>query len=311
MKMLNRPSVQDSTVTGSAQRLKILPLITRSFVTRLSVFLKRLYASKTAFSGVIIIVAWVAVAISAPLWAPYDPLDQDIAHRLQLPSSEHLFGTDELGRDIFSRVLYGSRISLSMSVLVIVLAGLIGGGVGAIAGFVGGRIDELVMRVADVTLAFPAIVLAMAIAAALGPGLENVLIALVVVWWPINARIMRGEVLAVKNRPYILAARSIGASDSRILLRHVLHNSFAPLLVQFSMDLGTAIILIAGLSFIGLGAAPPSPEWGSMISLARVRFNHWWLGTFPALAIFSVVMAFSLLGDGLRDIVDPRLRGVR
>ena len=273
------------------------------------VFLRKLIANKTALSGLIIIVVWVAVTISAPVLAPYDPLYLDVSQRLQEPGPGHPFGTDELGRDIYSRVLYGSRISLPASFLVTLIASLIGGSVGAIAGFFGGWFDNLVMRIADVALAFPAIVLAMAITVVLEPGLGAIMIALIVIWWPRYARIVRGQVIAVRENMYVLASRSIGTRGGRILLRHVLPNSYEPLLVQFTTDLGTVILLIAGLGFLGLGIRPPAPEWGTMVSLAQYRFSFWWLGAFPGLAIFTAVMGFSLFGDGLRDILDPRVPG--
>jgi len=271
--------------------------------------LRVLFRNPMALAGLAVILLWSMVAILAPTIAPYDPLEQNIQDRLQPPSREHLCGTDELGRDIFSRIIYGARISLPMGLIVVVFAMLLGGTVGALSGFIGGRFDDLVMRLADITLAFPSIVLALAIAAALGPSLKNLLIAMMAVWWPEYARLMRGQVLSVKNNDYVEACRAIGVSSGRTLLRHVVPNTGTPLLVKASLDAGSAILTVAALSFIGLGAVPPTPEWGAMISMGRTKFYQWWMMTFPGLAILTVVLGFNFLGDGLRDALDPRLRG--
>ena len=271
--------------------------------------LRVLVRNPMALAGLAVILLWSLVAILAPTIAPYDPLEQNIQDRLQPPSREHLCGTDELGRDIFSRIIYGARISLPMGLIVVVFAMLLGGTVGALSGFIGGRFDDLVMRLADITLAFPSIVLALAIAAALGPSLKNLLIAMMAVWWPEYARLMRGQVLSVKNNDYVEACRAIGVSSGRTLLRHVVPNTGTPLLVKASLDAGSAILTVAALSFIGLGAVPPTPEWGAMISMGRTKFYQWWMMTFPGLAILTVVLGFNFLGDGLRDALDPRLRG--
>jgi peptide/nickel transport system permease protein len=271
--------------------------------------LRVLLRNPMALAGLAVIVLWSAAAILAPAIAPYDPLGQNIPERLQPPSAKHLCGTDELGRDIFSRILYGARISLPMGLIVVVFAMFLGGTVGALAGFIGGRFDDVVMRLADITLAFPSIVLALAIAAALGPSLKNLLIAMMAVWWPEYARLMRGQVLSVKNNDYIEACRAIGVPTRRTLLRHVVPNAATPLLVKASLDAGSAILTVAALSFIGLGAVPPTPEWGAMISMGRTKFYQWWMMTFPGLAILTVVLGFNFLGDGLRDALDPRLRG--
>ena len=271
--------------------------------------LRVLVRNPMALAGLAVILLWSLVAIFAPTIAPYDPLEQNIQDRLQPPSREHLCGTDELGRDIFSRIIYGARISLPMGLIVVVFAMLLGGTVGALSGFIGGRFDDLVMRLADITLAFPSIVLALAIAAALGPSLKNLLIAMMAVWWPEYARLMRGQVLSVKNNDYVEACRAIGVSSGRTLLRHVVPNTGTPLLVKASLDAGSAILTVAALSFIGLGAVPPTPEWGAMISMGRTKFYQWWMMTFPGLAILTVVLGFNFLGDGLRDALDPRLRG--
>jgi peptide/nickel transport system permease protein len=269
--------------------------------------LRALLHNPMAMIGLAIIVIWAVVAISAPLIAKHGPLDQEVANRLQTPSSAHLFGTDELGRDIFSRVIYGARISLPIGLIVIAFAMSAGSLIGASAGFIGGNYDLLIMRLADITLAFPSIVLALAIASVLGPSLTNAVIAMILVWWPEYSRLMRGQVLSVKNNDYVTAATVIGASKSRILFQHILPNTYAPILVKASLDAGSAILTIAALSFIGLGAVPPTPEWGAMISVGRYKFYNWWLTTFPGLAILSVVLGFNFFGDGVRDAFDPRM----
>jgi peptide/nickel transport system permease protein len=271
--------------------------------------LRTLVRNRMAMVGAAIILIWAVVAIAAPIVAPFDALAQKIEDRLGPPSAQHLFGTDELGRDVFSRVVYGARISLPVGLLVILFATLVGALVGALAGYIGGLFDLLIMRLADITLAFPSIVLALAIAAALGPSLKNALIAMILVWWPEYARLMRGQVLSVKNDDYVQAARTLGASDTRILLRHIIPNTLAPIIVKASLDAGSAILTIAALSFIGLGAVPPTPEWGAMISMGRFKFYQWWLTTFPGLAVLTVVLGFNFLGDGVRDAFDPRMGG--
>ena len=271
--------------------------------------LRTLVRNRMAMVGAAIILIWAVVAIAAPVVAPYDALAQKIEDRLGPPSAQHFFGTDELGRDVFSRVVYGARISLPVGLLVILFATLVGALVGALAGYIGGLFDLLIMRLADITLAFPSIVLALAIAAALGPSLKNALIAMILVWWPEYARLMRGQVLSVKNDEYVAAARVLGASDARILLRHIIPNTLAPIIVKASLDAGSAILTIAALSFIGLGAVPPTPEWGAMISMGRFKFYQWWLTTFPGLAVLTVVLGFNFLGDGVRDAFDPRMGG--
>lgn len=270
--------------------------------------LRTLIRNRMAMAGAAVICIWVIVAIVAPWIAPYDALAQKIEHRLSPPSAQHLFGTDELGRDVFSRVVYGARISLPVGLVVILFSMLMGALVGALAGYIGGVFDLLVMRVADITLAFPSIVLALAIASVLGPSLKNAVIAMILVWWPEYARLMRGQVLSVKHEDYVMAAQAVGVPQRRILARHIIPNTSAPIVIKASLDAGSAILNIAALSFIGLGAVPPTPEWGAMISLGRFKFYQWWLTTFPGLAVLSVVLGFNFLGDGLRDAFDPRLR---
>jgi peptide/nickel transport system permease protein len=269
--------------------------------------LRALRRNRIAMIGVGVIVFWLLVAIFAPLIAPYSPYKQEITNRLKPPSAEHWFGTDELGRDVFSRVVYGARISVPVGFVVILIAVIVGSLVGASAGYIGGSYDLAIMRVADITLAFPSIVLALAIAAVLGPSLVNALIAMVLVWWPEYARLMRSQVLTVKNSDYVTASRALAASHPRILFNHILPNAFAPILVKASLDAGSVILTIAALSFIGLGAVPPTPEWGAMISTGRYKFYSWWLTTFAGLAILTVVLGYNFFGEGVRDAFDPRM----
>ena len=269
--------------------------------------LRTLVRNRMAVVGLSIVLVWILLAVAAPLIAPYDPIAQDIVNRLLPPSGEHLFGTDVLGRDVFSRVLFGARISLPTGLIVISIQLVIGSLLGALAAYLGGAFDMLVMRFADVTLAFPPIILAMAITMALGPSLRSAIIAMILVWWPEFARVMRGQVLCIKNAEYVLAARSVGISPWRTLLCHIIPNAISPILVKASLDIGLIILFIASLSFVGLGVLPPTPEWGSMIAEGRNQFYHWWVMAFPGLAILSVVMAMNFLGDGVRDALDPRV----
>ena len=267
------------------------------------------FANPLNVAATLVIVALAICAVFAPLLAPYDPLAQALASRLEPPSPDHWLGTDQLGRDIASRLLYGARISLVIGVVVVTLAGVFGTFVGLIAGYAGGLVDEALMRITEVFLAFPPLILAMAIAGALGPSLTNAIIAIAAVTWAIYARVTRGQLLSLRRREFVEAARAIGASRTRILVRHLLPNALAPLLIQASFDMGSAIISAAGLSFIGFGAQPPTPEWGVMISEGRNFISTQpWLSLFPGLAILFAVGAFNLLGDGLRDLFDPRLR---
>jgi peptide/nickel transport system permease protein len=265
-------------------------------------------ANTALIAGVLIVGVWVFVAAFVPWLAPHSPTDLDVMKRLEPPQPHHLFGTDEAGRDNFSRVLYGARITIPVAFTVILLASLFGTAVGAVAGYLGGRVDEILMRVVDVVLAFPPIVLAMAITASLGAGLRNAMFAILLVSWPEFSRLMRGQVLAIKENDYVIAARALGAPAPRVVLTHILPNAFPPIVVKGTLDIGNAIILTAALSFIGLGAIPPAPEWGAMIAAGQSKFEYWWAATFPGLAILSVVLGFNFLGDGLQDWLNPRLR---
>jgi len=260
--------------------------------------------------GLAIILMFVLSAVFAPLLAPMDPTQQILSQRLKPPSAGHWLGMDQLGRDVLSRLLFGAPISLTVGLVVVGSASTLGTLVGLIAGYARGTVDELLMRLTDIFLAFPPLILAMAIAGALGPSLNNAMIAIATVTWPVYARLVRGQVLSLREREFIEAAFSIGASTPRILFRHLLPNALAPILVQASFDMGGAILSAAGLSFIGFGARPPTPEWGVMISEGSKFFSTQpWLSFFPGLAILLTVAAFNLIGDGLRDAFDPRLRG--
>jgi peptide/nickel transport system permease protein len=261
-----------------------------------------------AIAGAVIALMWLVVAVFAPLIAPYDPLAQTFT-ALQPPSLDHPFGTDELGRDVLSRVIYGARVSIPLALLLVSLAALIGGVLGAIAGYFRGIADGTVMRVTDLVFAFPAIILAMVVTAVLGRGLRNAVLAIVIVAWPAYARVVRGLVLSIGDSEYVQSARLLGVSSRKTLFRDVLPNVAGPVLVLTTLDLGTAILLLAGLSFLGLGAQPPDPEWGSMVATGTQYFEQWWIGTFPGLAIFTAVVAFNFLGDSLRDFFDPTSAG--
>jgi peptide/nickel transport system permease protein len=280
-------------LVGVSERRKILRLFLRN---------------RMAMLGLAVVLAWVFIALLAPLIVPYDPIDQDIPRRLQAPSAAHWLGVDDLGRDVFSRLLYGGRVSIPVAAVVVVIASLFGTVYGGVSGFAGKWVDEIAMRLVDMVLAFPSLILAMAIAAALGPSIQNSMLALLLVWWPPYARLARGQVLALKTRDYVTAARALGMSEQRILLRHVLPNSFAPTLVLMTMDFGTAIIITAALSFLGLGAVPPTPEWGAMVAEGRELVQQWWISAFPGLAILTLSIGCNFIGDGLRDAIDPRMR---
>jgi peptide/nickel transport system permease protein len=258
-----------------------------------------------AIVGVAIALAWFLIAIFAPLVAPHDPLAQAFPPN-EAPSSAHLCGTDELGRDVLSRVIYGARVSLPIALLLVVLAGAIGGLLGAIAGYLRGAADGVVMRITDLVFAFPAIILAMVVTAVLGGGLRNAALAIVVVAWPSYARVVRGLVLSVGDSEYVQSSRLLGASARRALFKDVLPNIAGPVLVLMTLDFANAILLLSGLSFLGLGAQPPRPEWGSMVATGTQYFQYWWMGTFPGLAIFTAVLAFNFIGDSLRDLFDPQ-----
>jgi peptide/nickel transport system permease protein len=269
---------------------------------------RQLSGSPLALAALAIVAAWIAVAVLAPALAPYRPLAQSIAGRLQPPGPAHWLGTDPLGRDILSRILYGARLSIPVGVIAVALAVVLGTLIGGTAGFLGGAADEAIMRGTDLMLAFPTVILALVITAALGAGIRNAIIAIMVAWWPSYARLVRGLVLALRDREYVLAARAVGGSRLRIFLRHVLPGTISPVVILSTLDVGHAILTFASLSFLGLGPPPQIPEWGSMIAAGRNYLDQWWISTFPGLAILTLVLAMNVLGDGLRDLLDPRFR---
>jgi peptide/nickel transport system permease protein len=264
-----------------------------------------------AVAGLGVVVAWLLIGLLAP-WLPIaDPDAQNLAQRLKPPSGEHFLGTDDLGRDIFSRIVWGARVSVPAGVAVILVTGIVGCSLGAISGYVGGIVDTVIMRAADAILSFPSIILAMTVTAVRGgPGLGNALIAVGFVLWPEYARLMRSQVLAIRENEFVTAAKSMGADRNRILFRHILPSTDAPIIVKATLDVGAAIVLTAGLSFIGLGAVPPTAEWGAMIKQGADKgLQYWWYALVPGVAIMSVVMGLNFFGDGLRDALDPRRRG--
>lgn len=272
---------------------------------------RRLLKSKIGIAGLAIIIFLIIVAVLAPKLAPYDPLKSNILARYKAPSSEHLLGTDGMGRDILSRIIYGSRISIQVGLVSVGLALIFGVSFGLLAGYYGGKLDMLIMRFMDIMLAFPSILLAIGIVAILGPQLKNAMLAIGIINVPRFARIVRSSVLSIKESEYISAARALGAGDLRIIFKHLLPNAMAPLIVQTTLSIATAILEAAALSFLGLGAQPPSPEWGAMLSDARSSLQKApWVATFPGLAIIFGVLGFNLLGDGLRDALDPKMKNV-
>jgi len=271
--------------------------------------LRELWRHPNGKVGLVIVAILIFIALSAPIIAPYDPNLPDTANRLQPPSLKHPFGTDQLGRDILSRVIWGSRVSLSIAFLAVGVTSAIGVLVGLFSGYYGGKVDIALMRLTDIFMAFPRLVLALAFASALGPGIYNVIIAIAVVYWSFYARLIRGVVLQVREELYIQAAKAIGASDLRVMFRHILPMVSAPLLVQATLDVGGTILLASGLGFLGIGVQPPVPEWGVMVSEGRRFITHeWWVSTFPGLFILLATFGFNLLGDALRDVLDVKLK---
>jgi peptide/nickel transport system permease protein len=271
--------------------------------------LRRLRKNRTAMLGGGVILVMLVVALLAPLVAPYGFAEQTLADRIQPPSGGHWLGTDDLGRDLLSRILYGARISLFLGVISVGISLLAGLPLGAVAGYVGGLVDTVIMRAMDVMLAFPSFLLAVMIAGILGPSLTNAMIAIGVVQVPRYVRILRASVLSVKGEQYVEAANALGAPSGRVLFRHVVPNCLAPLIVQSTLGVASAILEAAGLSFLGLGAQPPSPEWGAMLASGRNLIQVApWVVTYPGLAILVAVLGFNLFGDGLRDALDPRLK---
>lgn len=263
-----------------------------------------------ALLGILIITSLVLVALFAPLIAPESPVGQDLANRLQPPGALHWMGTDELGRDIFSRVVYGSRITLLIVALVAVISAPLGLLIGAVSGYFGGWIDKILMGITDVFLSMPKLILALAFVAALGPGIENAIIAIAITAWPVYARIARAETLTFRQSEFIAATQMLGASNTRIIIFHILPLCTSSMIVRVTLDMAGIILIAAGLGFLGLGAQPPLPEWGAMISRGRTFIlDQWWVATMPGIAIVIVSLGFCFLGDGLRDVLDPRHKG--
>lgn len=262
-----------------------------------------------ALIGTVIIGLFLLIALFAPLLAPYDPIATDLSRKLEAPSAAHPFGLDQFGRDVLSRVIMGTRIEVQIIFIISVISIAIGLVVGIVAGYFGGVVDEILMRITDIFLAFPRLVLAMAFAAALRPTLANAIVAISLVEWTVYARLARAEAIKVRSQPYIEAIKAIGASDFKIMMFHVLPMSISPVIVQLTMRMGTIILTAASLGFLGLGAQPPLPEWGAIVSDGRsYLMNNWWITAFPGMAIAITVLGFNLLGDGIRDILDPRIR---
>lgn len=270
---------------------------------------RRLRRNRAAMVGAGIVALFVLLALLAPVLVPFGPVQGNFSDRLQAPSRTHWLGTDELGRDVLSRIIFGARVSLQIQVVAVALALVVGVTLGAVGGYLGGRVDNLIMRAMDVLLAFPSIFLALGIIAALGPGLGNLMVAAGISSIPAFARIVRGSILSLKEREFVEAARALGGGGGRILFRHLLPNCLAPVIVQATLRMATVLLTASGLSFLGLGVQPPTPEWGAMLSNARsylIVAPH--VATIPGLAIMVVVVGFNLFGDGLRDTLDPRLR---
>lgn len=272
-------------------------------------FSKHILRNRLSLIGLVLILALLILAVIGPTVAPYGPYATDPLNKLQSPSGTHPFGTDNLGRDLLTRILYGARISVTIATIVLIVSGGLGTMIGIVSGYFGGGVDNLLMRITDLFLAFPRLILAMAIAAALGRDLRNVVLAVAFTSWTVFARLARGQALAVKQQDYVEAARATGATRRRILFVHVLPMCISPVIIQGTIAMGGIILTVAGLGFIGFGAQPPTPEWGVMVSDGRNYLpTAWWACVFPGLAIMFTVLGFNLLGDGIRDILDPRMR---
>ncbi len=301
------PSVATEAVALATPR----PRVDREWVA----LLRRLVRRRTALFGMLVVLGVLLAAAFAPLVAPFDPLEQDIGQRLREPGWQdaqgrvHPLGTDHLGRDILSRIVFGSRIALVVGLAAVVISGVLGMLIGLLAGYFGGRVDDFLMRLADIQLAFPFILLAIAVIGVLGPSLRNIIIVIGVSSWVVYARVVRGEVLSIREREYVQAAIALGSQHWRVLRHHVLPNTLTPWLVVATLDMARVIVIESALSFLGLGVQPPTPTWGGMLADGRVYLSTaWWLATFPGLAILITVLGINLFGDGLRDTLDPRLK---
>ena len=305
------PPTGTTTASGTLVLAPPRPFAEREWVRVVT----RLVRRRTALFGLIVVFAVLVAAVFASFVSPFDPLAQDIGQRLKEPGWQdaqgriHPLGTDHLGRDILSRIIHGSRIALSVGLAAVAISGVLGMAVGLVSGYFGGRVDDFFMRLADVQLAFPFILLAIAVIGVLGPSLRNIIIVIGVSSWVVYARVVRGEVLSIREREFVQAAVALGSRDYRVLARHVLPNAFTPWLVVATLDMARVIVLESALSFLGLGVQPPTPTWGGMLADGRVYLSTaWWLATFPGLAILVTVLGINLLGDGLRDTLDPRLK---
>lgn len=270
----------------------------------------KIWRQPIVVAAILIAVSWAIVALLAPVLAPYGPLDQTDNIYAE-PSADHIFGTDELGRDVLSRVIYGAQLSIPLALSIVAASLLVGGILGMIAGYVGRFVDEAIMRLTDLVFAFPQIILAMAVTAALGPSTANAVLALVIVSWPAYARVIRGAVLTIRGEDYLHSSRMLGVGPFKALRKDVVPNSFGPAIVLATLEFGNAILLLAALSFLGLGPRPPAPEWGAMIALGTNDISMWWVSVFPGLAILTVVLACNIIGDALRDRLDPHAHGGR
>lgn len=312
---LDNPVARDGNIVRPFGSMKAW-LFAETPTSRHQALLGRLYVnwlhlrgSVAAITGLLIIVALILTAIFAPLLATDSPTAQDLMMRLQPPSAEHWFGTDEFGRDIYSRVIHGTRVTLYIVLLVGLTAGPVGLVIGCTAGALGGWVDVVLMRITDIVLAFPRLILALAFVAALGPSLEHAVLAITLTAWPAYTRIARAETLTIRNSDFIAAVRLAGASRTRIILKHIIPLCMPSLVVRATLDMAGVILIAAGLGFLGLGAQPPTPEWGAMLATGRqFLLGYWWVATMPGLAIFIVSMGFNLFGDGIRDVLDPRQR---
>lgn len=286
--------IEEAAIARPSRRKEILEILLRN---------------KLTLAGLFLVAAITAIGLLAPVLAPYDPDLMNMPQRLAAPSVAHLFGTDEMGRDILSRIMYGARISIAVGVIIVAVSAALGCVLGSLSGYAGGKVDQAVMAVTDMVLAFPSMVLALALTAAMGPGLINTMLAVIIVRIPMYTRLMRGQVLAAKEQQYVRAAKTFGARPVWIVAKHIVPNCLTPLMVQMTLGIGDAILIASSMSFIGLGAQPPMPEWGAMISTARIyAIDQWWYAAFPGLFILATIMGFNLIGDGIRDILDPRSR---
>ncbi|OBZ09734.1 peptide ABC transporter permease [Bacillus sp. FJAT-27264] len=272
--------------------------------------IRLLTSNRLSMIGLLLIIVWIALALLAPLLSPYSPIEPDVANKLTPPSVSHWFGTDNFGRDIFTRIAYGAKYTIWSGVAAVAISFCVGTILGAIAGYYGGVLGSIIMRVMDMFLAFPALVLAMAIAASIGPGLTSAMIAVSVVGIPEYVRLMYGQTMLLREKEFVEAGRAIGLKNSVILFRHILPNALAPLIVRATLGIGFAILISSSLNFLGLGVKPPIAEWGAMIAEGRqyIVSGEWWIVSFPGLAIATSILGFNLIGDGLRDVLDPRLR---